>query len=218
VKRRLAQLEALAVRGIQSCGGVRIGNFSLLGKGCVGLVVKAQTDDGWAALKIRRIDADRADMSREATLLKLANSQGVGPTLLGSTEDLILMELVEGIPLGRWLQDAGDWRTIGGLLRDCHTLDRMGLDHGELSDASKNVLVGNDGRAEIVDFETASATRRPRNVTSMVHFLAAAGLGQSPADDLLSLLRDYRRRGDEDAFSRLIGYMQAKPELWKRVT
>lgn len=218
VRCRITQLDMLGVRGIQSCGRVEIGGFNVLGKGCVGLVVKAKTADGWAALKIRRADADRADMSREAALLKLANFVGVGPILMGRTKDLILMELIDGIPLGKWLQQEYSWCTIEDLLWDCYVLDRLGLDHGELSDASKNVLVGQDGRAQIVDFDTASISRRPRNVTSLLHFVFSSGRRGNIPDDLVPSLRSYKNYVEETTFRHVIEYLRERPELWERAT
>jgi len=54
-------------------------------------------------------------------------------------------------------------------------LDRVGLDHGELSHAPKHVIVDRKGKPFIVDFESASLNRRPSNVTSLCQFLFLAG-------------------------------------------
>ena len=50
-------------------------------------------------------------------------------------------------------------------LEDCYNLDKIGLDHGELSSISKHVIVGKS-KTTIIDFESSSTKRRVSNVTS----------------------------------------------------
>jgi putative serine/threonine protein kinase len=61
-------------------------------------------------------------------------------------------------------------QVLEGLLSSCFRLDAIGLDHGELSHAPKNVLVDEKGEACIVDFESASTVRRVANVTSLLQY------------------------------------------------
>ena len=148
----------------------------ILGKGCVGIVVRATFDNSQVALKIRRGDANRATMVEEGRLLRIANSVGVGPRLIAATKNLLVMEYFNGLPLFRWvdgLNIRGSFRVervLSQLLTDCFRLDAIGLDHGELSHAPRNVLVNPTGASCIVDFESASATRRVANVTSLIQY------------------------------------------------
>jgi putative serine/threonine protein kinase len=86
------------------------------------------------------------------------------------------MEFFEGAPLFRWAegQTAGNTQATREVLEDllwsCFRLDAIGLDHGELSHAPKNVLVNGTGKACIVDFESASTIRRVANVTSLLQY------------------------------------------------
>ena len=77
-----------------------------------------------------------------------------------------------------------------------------GLDHGELSQASKHIVVGEEDRPCILDFETASNGRRVSNVTSVCHFLFMSGriseLVSSKTEaigreDLLATLKEYKK-------------------------
>jgi len=81
-----------------------VNNVKVLGKGCVGIVVLAYTAAGKVALKIRRTDADRAGMKHEAQMLRAANSVGVGPKLLDFSENLLMMEFVDGLLIPRWVE------------------------------------------------------------------------------------------------------------------
>jgi len=172
---RVKELSAIGVSAICFNGATLIDGIPILGKGCVGIVIQAIIDGAPVALKIRRLDADRPSMSEEARFLRLANAVNVGPRLITATRNLIAMKLVEGTPLFKWAEVSGRSQrnlrqVISGLLDACFRLDVVGLDHGELSHAPKNVLVGVEGQACIVDFESASMVRRVANVTSILQY------------------------------------------------
>lgn len=175
-KARIRELSAIGITAVRFRGPTLIDGIRLLGKGCVGLVAQAILDGMPVALKMRRIDADRASMNGEARLLRLANSVGVGPRLLTATENFLAMQLFEGMPLFRWAESssvrsmATVKQVIKQLLVSCFRLDAIGLDHGELSHAPKNVLVSQAGKPCIVDFESASTVRRVANVTSLFQY------------------------------------------------
>ena len=174
VKERIDELLSIGVTSLHFEGGSFIDGIPILGKGCVGIVTEAVLNDTRIALKIRRADADRPTMKNEARMLRVANSVGVGPRLIAGTRNLLAIELFEGVPLFKWADGIKDRKRVKPLLRDllesCFKLDSVGLDHGELSHAPKNVLVNRRGRGCIVDFETASTVRRPANVTSLIQY------------------------------------------------
>src|SRR5437879_11976685 len=110
-------------------------------------------------------------MGNEAKLLRLANEVDVGPKLLDSSKNFIIMEYLEGKKIIDWIRDlsgkgsAAKLRsTIRRVLEDGYSLDKIRLDHGELSHIQKHVMVGK--RSCIIDFETASVNRRICNATS----------------------------------------------------
>jgi putative serine/threonine protein kinase len=216
---RIQQLASMEVDALELSGTHQIGHLRVLGKGCVGIVVKALMHGKPVALKIRRVDADRRDMNHEADMLRLANSVNVGPRFLAQSEDFLVMELINGLPLERWLAMLPSRgckrrvrRVIATLLDHCYSMDRISLDHGELSEASKNVLVDENGVPRIVDFESASDKRRPSNVTSISQYLLIGGgpakrvraiLEWRRKSSLIRALRDYKHDADDQAFQRI---------------
>jgi putative serine/threonine protein kinase len=176
VRSRIKELRAAGISSLCFTGSTLIDGVPVLGKGCVGIVTLAKLDVATVALKIRRNDADRPSMTNEARLLRLANSVDVGPRLITATEDFIVMEFFQGMPLFRWAEKhtTSNMRAVkdllGNLLHSCRRLDAIGLDHGELSHAPKNVLVNPRGEECIVDFESASTVRRVANVTSLLQY------------------------------------------------
>ncbi len=173
---RLGELGALGVTEIELRGRHMIDGVPVLGKGHVGVVLAARFDGSTVALKVRRVDADRGTMEREAEYLRVANGVSVGPRLFGVSRNFLLMELIEGEYLVDWVGGLGPGdagvlgRVVGGLLDRAHRLDMAGLDHGELSSAHRHVVVSG-GVPRIIDFESASTRRRCSNVTSVAHYL-----------------------------------------------
>ena len=179
LKKRLKEMRRLRIKAIEFSGEKEAFNIPVLGKGCVGMVVIAYKDEEKAALKIRRVDADRKSMLEEAEKLRKANAVGVGPKILGVTRNFLLMEFADGELLPNWLKKRVKKdvvkNVLRGILEQCWLLDNVGLDHGELSHAPKHVIINSACKPCIVDFETASLNRRPSNVTSISQFLFISG-------------------------------------------
>jgi len=218
--RRLKELERLGVKALEFTGEKSIFDVPVLGKGCVGIVVVAYTNSGRAALKIRRVDADRKGMIHEGEMLKIANAIDVGPKLLEISENFLLMELVEGAHFPEWIESLGEreaqsrlrW-VLKDILEQCYRLDEAGLDHGELSNAPKHIIVDADDRPYLVDFETASINRRVSNVTSVCQYLFLGSqiaekvkekLGKVDEKQLIQKLRTYKRERTRENFEKLL--------------
>jgi putative serine/threonine protein kinase len=60
------------------------------------------------------------------------------------------------------------------ILEQCFRLDLAGLDHGELSRLARHVIVSE--RPYIIDFESASTTRKTCNVTAAAQSIFLYGL------------------------------------------
>jgi putative serine/threonine protein kinase len=222
LRTRIRQLEELRVEALVFEGPFKLDGLSILGKGVAGMVTVGLIAGRRVALKIRRVDSRRRDMIREAEMLQVANRAGIGPRFVGFTTDVLAMELVEGERLPVWLSGLkGKGRknrvksVVGALLAQCRGLDLAGLDHGELSRAHKNVLVTQGDGAWILDFESASFSRRPRNLTSLAQYLFLGGilarrvgrvLGPVDRSGLLKLLRTYKE-GDGTAYDSIVRFL-----------
>ena len=216
LNKRLRELEQLGIEALIFTGSKQVLNVHVLGKGCVGIVTLACRDRAKVALKIRRVDADRSGMQREAELLRKANLASVGPRLLGVSEDFLLMQFIDGELLPEWLERQINGSEVKKVLRDvleqCWRLDTAALDHGELSHAPKHIIVNKRNRPFIVDFETASVGRRPSNVTSICQFLFMGGIadkvfekiGEKDKKTIRAALRDYKRLRSGEEFGRVL--------------
>ncbi len=216
---RLSALDRLGVSRVILEGPVLLGRARVLGKGYSGVVLAARWRRRDVALKMRRTDSPRRTMGSEARLLAAANAVGVGPRLLAHSRDALVMERVEGMPIGSWLESLRGRRAarvravIRRTLESCRALDRAGIDHGELSMISCHAIVGEDDSVTIIDFESASASRRVSNVTSAAQaLLVGAALSRrvrkmcalADRDTIVGLLRAYKASMSDESFGALL--------------
>ena len=204
---RLSQLEKLGVTDVIFRGRTKIGRLGLVGIGTVSVVVRAVVAGSEVALKIRRCDANRKTMLDEYHLTQTANRIRVGAYASAASKDFIVMQLVEGEELDDHLRAFSGVGTRGRtrevihrLLNQCRKLDLVGLDHGQLSDLRKHVIMAGD-EPYIIDFESSSTGRKPKNVTTAAQYLLIGGrssprvrrlLGMRSYEGALRALRAYK--------------------------
>lgn len=203
-KDRIIEMESLGITSINLGGKTIVNGTHIAGKGCVGIVVKAKAGSKVCALKIRRTDADRKTMDNEARFHKMANRACIGPSLEGHTKNLIAMEFITGQSIIDWV--VGNKATkskmctlAAAILEQCFSLDVAGLDHGELSRLTRHVIVSD--RPYIIDFESASITRKTCNVTAAAQSILLYGivankvkkiLGNTDREKVIEALRTYK--------------------------
>jgi putative serine/threonine protein kinase len=219
IKSRINELEKLKIKSILLTGPTTLGKLAILGKGYVGVVVLAKKGNKQVALKIRRTDSQRKDMKNESILLKLVNSVGVGPKMFAVSKNFLVMEYIEGEKISDWvdlLKGLGSTKklksTIKKILQDCYKLDRLGFDHGELSNVSKHVIVGKK-KSTLIDFESSSTKRRPSNVTSITQaFFIGSGIARKtqkiyknpPKEKIIGALKSYKQEKTRENFENLL--------------
>jgi putative serine/threonine protein kinase len=220
LRRRIKELKKLGVTAVEFAGDKTVFNVPVLGKGYVGVVVTAITDQGKVALKVRRVDAGRTGMQHEAEMLRKANSIGVGPHLLNVTENFLLMEFIKGTLLPQWIETLEGKETkprvrkvLRAVLEQCWKLDEIVLDHGELSRAPKHVIIDVNDNPYLIDFETASLHRRVSNVTSICQFLFIRSqvaktiikkLGEISQEELIKTLKAYKQQRTRENFEKIL--------------
>ena len=216
---RIAQMKKLGINSISFQGDLKVGSICILGKGYVGIVVLAKLRKKIVALKIRRTDSQRKEMNTEAKLLQIANSSGVGPCYITSSKNFMVMEYLEGKKIASWIKELkgkGSSSKLKSIIKktlvDCYNLDRIGLDHGELSNISKHVIVGKS-KTTIIDFESSSTKRKVSNVTSATQgIFIGSGISRSiqkiykipSKDKIIDALRNYKHDSSKKNFDMLL--------------
>jgi putative serine/threonine protein kinase len=216
---RLKEIYSFGVTHFLPTENTRIGKVAIAGKGCVGIVLKVRIRNKVCALKVRRTDANRNTMKKEAGLHQIANSVGVGPILHNCSENLLSMEYIDGRRIIDWInkeeitQDDA-CKTVVSILEQCRLLDIAGIDHGQLSCLNQHVIVSpSNNLANIIDFESSSTIRKPSNVTAAAQSLFLSGpiatrlnqlLGFGPRDRIIQLLKNYKREPSKIKFDRIM--------------
>jgi putative serine/threonine protein kinase len=222
LRSRICELRSLGVETLEFSGSASLFGVAVpvLGKGFVGIVAIAHLNGEKVAVKIRRTDADRADLLHEAAMISKANTVGVAPKLVASSKNFLLMQLIDGDLLPNWLKTHTEKeavkRVLGEVLEQCYRLDGAGLDHGELSKAPKHLLVDKSEKVFIVDFETSSIERRVSNVTAVCQYLFAGNssaskilaevFGQKDRLGLIDVMRAYKKNRNRENFERLLHF------------
>jgi len=219
IKTRIIELKKLGIRDVSFQGQTKIGSLNILGKGYVGVVVLSRIKNKLVAVKIRRTDASRINMVKEAKFLKIANKAGVGPLLLAMSKNFIIMEYLDGKKISEWVNELKSKRDIKLLksimqkiLEDCYSLDVIGLDHGELSTISKHVVIGKS-KTTIIDYESASTQRRVSNVTSATQAICiGSGISKivrkiyrmPSKNKIIKILRSYKQEQNRQNFEKIL--------------
>jgi putative serine/threonine protein kinase len=222
IKSRIKELDALGVEGISFQGELQMDAISILGKGYVGVVVLGKMGRKKVAVKIRRNDSPRKNLEKEAGLLKIVNKHKIGPKLISSSKNFLVMEYLDGEKIGDWVdglkknEKSSQLKPIiKKVLEDCYSLDRIDLDHGELSNLSKHVIVGK--KTTIIDFESSSMDRKVSNVTSATQaFCIGSGISKiigrvykiPKKQKMITVLRRYKHEGTRESFDNLLDILK----------
>jgi putative serine/threonine protein kinase len=172
-EKRYAELKSLGIEELVEGGRTIILGYKILGKGTTSLVIKAIYKGKTVALKIRRTDSNRESMYEEAKILEMLKNKNIAPELFAYSKNFIVMEYLEGRNIDEFIMNANSIeliKAIKKLIEHCIILDKLGIDHGDLSNASDHVIVYDD-EVRIIDFESASLNRKPQNLTSIISYL-----------------------------------------------
>ena len=222
IKSRIKELKSLGVESVSFQGELKIDTINVLGKGYVGIVVLCKIGKKKVAVKIRRIDSQRKNLKKEAEFLTITNQINVGPKLLGFSKNFLVIEYLDGEKIGKWINKLKEKPNVAQLkkiikktLTDCYKLDKMGLDHGELSNITKHVIVGK--KITIIDFESSSMERRVSNVTSATQaFFIGSGISKTvkrvykipEKKKIINVLRRYKQDQSRESFESLLNVLK----------
>ena len=159
-------------------GGKGLSLVEVLGKGHSSHVFLVENRQGKRFVaKRERADSTRFRMvERESKNLERANRVSVGPKLVAFDlgRRVILMEFIQGKTFSEWLFSEPSKKQLGLFIKDLQgqaaSLDRIGLDHGQLAGRGRNILV-RKGKPVIIDFEKASSERKCHNASTIEAFL-----------------------------------------------
>ena len=175
LRKRLNTLRDFGVEYLVNYGDYRLYGYYVLGKGYSAIVSICIHDGVPRILKVRRLDSRRKGLEAEAVFLEYLEPFELSPKIYSWSKDFIIMEYIDGSPLPIFIENNLDKidhvrQVLRKLLIKAFILDSLGVDHGELNRPGSHVMVtGKD--IIFLDFESASASRKPRNLTSLASYL-----------------------------------------------
>lgn len=218
---RMQELLSLDINSVFSFGKVQLHKIYILGKGSVGLVTLVKYGKKYIILKIKRTDANRANMYDEVAYQSLANSIGIGPFLINFSENFILMEFVKGWNIVDWYRSKRTpydriLKCTVSIIQQSFLLDCLKLDHGQLNRLDSHIIVSSEGRPTILDFETSSTRRRASNVTCVSQSIFLHGPlyrrleGSIPKDreHILKCIKDYKSDMTHEKFEKILNLLK----------
>ena len=208
---------------MEFAGGCSAADFPVLGKGYTGVVLIAYRGEERFAVKIRRTDSGREDMTHEAEMLIAANELNIGPKFETVTKNFMLSQMISGGSMEKWLdkhREKDIFRSVlNDVLEQCWRLDQANLYHRELSEAPGHLLISG-GKPVIVDFETASICDKAGNVTSVCNYLFLGHTFLSKLvqnvfqgidrNGVIASLRRYKKERSRESFEALLEVSSVK--------
>ncbi|MEM0496637.1 MAG: hypothetical protein QXR22_00320 [Acidilobaceae archaeon] len=202
---RLIKLSRLGVHKIYSLGPSRLPGLELrvLGKGFSSTVVAGSLVNGEIiAIKSRRTDSKRIDLTPEGEVLDIASKAGVAPKPIYWDKDTIVMEAIIGPRLEDILKLNLEWPIIEAL-RAARTLDTLNIAHLEINRPWRNILyrgLYNKAKALIIDYESSSSGCT--NVSNLIGGLLPK-LKLTISQELREALKYYKRECSSKAYTEI---------------
>jgi putative serine/threonine protein kinase len=176
--RRIKALSSLGITGIYEEGRREIEGYKILGKGFTSIVVLGMHRYyGKVAVKIRRIDSRRNSLEYEGMILDYLSPTLIPPYPYFYMRDFIIMEPICGQQLIHILSNSDRMQRLH-ILRSVfsalYLIDLFGIDHGELNRPVHHMFYC-DGLPRIIDWDSASLSEKPHNLTMFASYLFFRG-------------------------------------------
>ncbi len=194
---------------IESAG---ISSIQYHAKGKRGLVYKAKynptklikkTSSKHIAVAIKITNPNSHAKSRieiEGNILKEMNKHSIGPKLYLATKEFLVLEFIEGVLLEKHLPtlSSSDAKVLlTKVLAQCFTMDALGYSKEEMHHPYKHILLSKNQEPIFIDFERATKTDRPKNVSQCLEYFARNKtiltiLNQTP-ESIRTLAKTYQK-------------------------
>lgn len=214
IRKRLDKLRSLGFESCVDLGNHELWGLKVLGRGHSSVVLVADfVDLGRVAVKVLRTDSKRDSLLRECDLMK--RSSPIAPEVYYCDDEFIVMELIRGIRFGDIAPKIASCRDLVTLylriLAAARYLDSKNVTHKELNILREHVMIDDEGRIRIIDFESGF-TGFTCNVCRVFSSLfmrdcritECCDLRQDQRSLLIELLSSYKKTNSDVFFARLV--------------
>jgi len=137
-------------------------------------------------------------IANEGKWIKKLNKEGIGPNLVMAEKDFFAYHFVEGKVFPKFAEKAGKQKLkkiIRNLFMQCHKLDKLGIDKEEMHRPYKHILVKGN-KATLLDFERVHKSKKPKNVTQFIQYLASGKIGLVKRKKAIEVSKAYKKSMD----------------------
>ncbi|MBW3003513.1 hypothetical protein KY337_03040 [Candidatus Woesearchaeota archaeon] len=152
-------------------------NVKRLTKGHRGLIFVADYKAKKVVVKKQREDVEAKErINNEIQFLKVLNKHGIGPKVMFSGKDYFVYKFIDGTFIKDFVE-VQEKDAIKDVLFKVfnlmYKLDKLGIDKEEMHHPKKHVIIDEQLRVYLIDFERANKTEKPKNVTQFVQYVCS---------------------------------------------
>lgn len=187
-----------------------IKDLQVIGKGWRGIVYKGLLNGKVLAFKVPRDKIHLKAIKKEAKILKEVNKHGIGGKLEIVGEDFIAYRFIEGKPLIDVINQENAKELVYQLLIQARQLDKLGISKDEMHRPYKNVIVDDEGKVHLIDFERSKFSKKTHNITQLLHFIMTAGykyFNHFDKEKLIELAKKYKKEPSDENFKKIVGFL-----------
>ena len=175
-------------------------NLREIAEGWRGRVYRGKWRGEDVAIKVAKSPEKVKAIQKEAEILeKLKGLEGF-PQILFKGEDFFVYRFIEGRTFGE-LKPEGEERKriLREVLEKAYLLDKLGIHRDEFANIHKNVLIDEEGRVFVIDFDRGVFKENPSNVRQFLQLLRREGfISQEEAIRLGKLYKENREAVIDD--------------------
>jgi predicted Ser/Thr protein kinase len=110
----------------------------------------------------------------EINNLKILNEKGIGPNLIFENNEYFVYEYIDGDFILDYFKNNNKKiikKIIKDIFKQLFTLDKLKVNKEEMSHPVKHILINENNKVYLIDFERCHKTLKPKNVTQFCDFL-----------------------------------------------
>jgi len=150
-----------------------------IGEGWRGIVYAGEYKGKKVSLKIAKGTENIEAINKEGNILEALRGKKEFPQIIEKGEGYFIYEFIEGEPFKK-IKEKDIIKEVFKKLTDiCLFLDRSGINHGELNNIEKNVLVNmreNKVEVYLLDFDRGGFSRKTHNLSQFIQVLRKHGI------------------------------------------
>ena len=181
-----------------------IEDLKIIGEGWRAKVYRGKYQNKDLSFKVASEKIHKHPIQKEGQILKVVNKYNIGGKLYLTGEDFIAYEYIEGAYLNKVLNEKNFKILMSQLLDQAFVLDKLFIDKGEMHKPYSNVLVDENLKVYLIDFERATKSLKPKNVLNLVQFITR---GKERDNKLMDLLKRYKENQTEENYNRIKDYV-----------